>query len=197
MRRVFVAGLLVVALAPALEAKGKPLLTMALVRAQCASPPPAPPAPCAPAFDFATGTVTLTDQKQPTPSCPRTGNPSESPAGSIKLRGVTRDGAPFTGTLFLSIEQVTSFGADTVNGNCQLSGVPPFAIESLTAYVACRTGKCKATILPIGCLPKTCADTPIVSEFGALTVYDVDDPATRIPVARPGIVVTPARSDPP
>jgi hypothetical protein len=195
--RSIVAVSLVLALAPAVGARGKPVLTLGLIRAQCAAPPPAPPVPCAPAFDFASGTVTLTAQKQPTPSCPRTADPRESPAGTIKLRGVTRDGASYSGTLFLSIEQVTSIGADTVNGTCELSGLPPIRVESLVADVACRNGTCKGTILPIACLPKTCADTPIVSEFGALTVYDTSDPATRVAVARPGIRLVPARSDAP
>lgn len=180
MRRPAVVLIAAVAL---LGAKKLPLIAkLNLVQAQCAGPPVAP---CAPAFRFAHGTATLVSGKQPTPTCPRTGNPSESPAGTVELKGVTKDGAPFAGALTVEVVYKTTFGGDQ-NGNCDLLAISPITAPSLIADLRCTNGKCKGTLLPIACLPKTCADAAITSEIVSLEVRE----GTTV-IAVPGTTVAP------
>jgi len=174
---------------------------LALVQAQCAPPLPALPGPCSPHFTFASGTAVLKGAKEPTPTCPRTNMPEETPAGDVKLLRVTKDGAPFTGQLTLQGVLKTTFGVDP-NGNCALAGVQ-IETPSLMGTVSCKKGTCKGALIQAACLPKTCADTPIVSEFGRVElngpkfgpILVLDD--AQLPLATPGTILSPARSDAP
>ena len=84
MRRALpiVLGLMVLAGATAAR---PPTLMLPLVRAQCNGA-----VPCQPAFAFRTGTAQLTGAREPAPTCPKTGKPSETPGGAVQLTGVTQ-----------------------------------------------------------------------------------------------------------
>jgi hypothetical protein len=164
--------------------------TFNLVPAQCDDPQPTPPGPCAPDFTFTRGVVTLLGQKQPKPSCPKTGKPEESPAGSIKMSGVTSAGAPFSGSLVANVTFTATFGVDP-NTNCDLRGVR-LTVPSLSAAITCANGNCKGTFLPIACLPKQCADARVVTELEKIEVLN----GTTV-VARPGTILVPQATDVP
>jgi len=192
MRRPLVPMLLVLlGAAPAAAARLPPPNKLALVQAQCAG---TPPGPCAPAFAFAGGTAVMKTQKHPKPTCPRTGMPTETAAGSVTMVGVTREGASYDGALPVQVVLSTTFGADP-NGNCELSGLHTGPIPSIEGTVECRSGRCKGALFPIACLPKSCADTPITSELISLKV--LDGTAGAQPVATVGTLVIPARTDAP
>jgi hypothetical protein len=178
-----VAAMLV--LAPAVARAGKPgESTLALVQAQCAGPPPAP---CSASFRFARGQAVLRTGKQPSP----TREPSEQRAGELKLTGVTKAGAAFTGALAVEVVYKTTFSADT-NTNCELAGVQ-IETPSLMGTVSCRNGKCSGRLLPIAALPKHCADAGITSELVTLVVRDDGGAALAVP----GTAVVPGRGDAP
>jgi hypothetical protein len=186
--RTMIAVLLVVASgAPALAKKAPAYATLALVQAQCAG---MPPAPCS-AMTFTKGTAVLRTQREPAPTCPKTGQPGESAAGDLTLVGVATGGAAFTGSLPVEVTLKTTFGTDP-NGNCSLSGIQ-IELPSLTATLVCRSGRCKGPLLPIACLEKLCADTPVTTEFTGLVVHD----AAGKDLARPGVVITPSKTDAP
>ncbi len=158
---------------------------LTLIQAQCDA---APPVPCAPAFAFRSGTALLTSAKQPGPTCPRTGAPTESKGGQVNLKGVTKNGAAFSGALPVEVVLRTSFGVDPT-GDCQFAGIPPITIGSLQGTATCTNGTCKGTLHPIACLEPACADVPISSEFVSLTVFD--DAGNRFAV--PGTILVPLR----
>ena len=164
--------------------KPPPPSRLSLVQAQC---PGVPPGPCSPAFAFATGTAVLLGQRQPVPTCPGQKPPV---GGKVTLTKVTKNGAPYTGTLRAGMTLNTTFMTDTHNGNCELSGVQ-IELEALIGEVACQNGKCKGTLLGIGCAPTTCADTLFVTEYGPLVV--TDDAGLRL--ATPGTFVPPLADD--
>ncbi|MGH7895713.1 MAG: hypothetical protein ACREQL_13660, partial [Candidatus Binatia bacterium] len=155
---------------------------------------------CSPSFRFAAGSVTLRSAKEPVPVCPKSNGQdvTEAPAGDVRMTGVAKDGAAFSGTLDATVFYKTTFGDDP-NGNCELRNlqVPNFA--SLLGKVACRNGKCRGTLYPIQCLPKHCADVPIVSELGSVEVGTqsfgpivvFDDAGNAF--ATPGTAVAPGR----
>ena len=145
------------------------------------------PGPCSSLFRMTTGSVTLRGAKQPAP----TRDPSQNNAGDVRLVGVTRGGTPFTGTLAASVVYKTTFGTDA-NGNCVLDGLQ-IATESLTATLACRTGKCKGRLTQIASLPKQCADVAITSEFVSTTVRDEAGAA----LAAAGLAIPAGRADAP
>ena len=93
-----VLGLMVLAGAAAAR---QPILVLPLVQAQCEGA-----VPCQPAFEFRTGTAQLTAAREPAPTCPKTGKPSETPGGAVKMTGVTQNEAPFTGTLAVECEAI-------------------------------------------------------------------------------------------
>jgi hypothetical protein len=157
---------------------------LSLVQAQC---PGVPPGPCSPAFTFATGTAVLIGQRQPVPTCPGQKPPV---GGKVTLTKVTKNGALFTGSLRAGMTLNTTFMADTHNGNCELSGIQ-IELEALIGEVACKNGKCKGTMVGIGCVPTTCADTFFVTEFGPLVVTD----DTGLRLATPGTFVPPLADD--
>ena len=157
-----------------------------LVQAQC---PGRPPGPCSPSFAFASGTAILVGQKEPTPACH---DPERAKGGEVRLAGVTKDGAPFSGTLLVQAELQTTFGTDTNNGNCELQNLQ-VRVPSLSGELACRAGKCKGSLLSVACLPGTCADTLITTEFISLVVQDDGGRS----LATPGTFVAPARVDAP
>jgi hypothetical protein len=170
--------------AEAARPKLPPPNRLALVQAQCQG---VPPGPCSPTFAFATGTAVLTSQRQPVPTCPGQKPP---PGGKVTLTKVTKNGAAFTGTLRAVVNLKTTFAADAHNGNCELSGIQ-IELESLSGDVACRNGKCKGTLLGIGCLPGSCADTLVTTEFVSMVVTD----DAGQPLATPGTFVPPAADD--
>jgi hypothetical protein len=186
--RIVVAVLLVVSGGvPALAKKAPAYATLDLVQAQCAG---MPPAPCS-ATTFTRGTAVLRTQREPSPTCPKTGMPGESAAGDVTLLGVSKGGAPFTGSLPVEVTLKTTFGHDP-NGNCSLSGIQ-IELPSLTGTLVCRSGRCKGPLLPIACLEKLCADTPVITEFTGLVIHD--DAGKDL--ARPGVVIAPSKTDAP
>ena len=197
MRIVAVIALTTAAVAVAGAAKLPPPMRLVLVPAQCNALPPATPGPCS-AMTFASGQVVMKPIREPQPTCPKTGQPTEAPGGDILLRGVAKGGAPFDGQLAAQANLKTTFGDDP-NGNCELHGVQVSNSLSLQGTLTCKKGTCRGTIYPIACLPKTCADTPVVSElgsvqvnaqsFGPVVVFDDADN----PLATPGTTLTPSR----
>jgi hypothetical protein len=188
MNTVFAVLGVLIAVSPT-TAHGKklpPPSKLNLVQAQC---PGHPPGPCSPSFAFTSGTAILMGQKEPTPACH---DPERAKGGEVRLAGVTKDGAAFSGTLLAQAELQTTFGTDTNNGNCELQTLQ-VRVPSLSGELTCRNGKCKGSLLSVACLPGTCADTLITTEFISLVVQD---DAGR-PLATPGTFVAPARSDAP
>jgi hypothetical protein len=169
--------------------KPPPPLKLALVQAQCAGPPIGP---CS-TVTFATGTAVLKGGKEPGPTCPKTGDPKDSPAGTVTLTGASNAAGPLEGATALTAEVIykTTFGTDP-NGNCSLGGVQ-IETPSLTATLTCKKGKCTGTLYPIACLPKNCADTRVTTELSNFAVRDADGKD----VARPGTFLVPAAADAP
>ena len=192
---IALAALLVVGAVHA--AKLPPPMRLNLVQASCNALPPALPGPCS-AFRFTSGTVVMKSLKQPKPTCPETGQPTEAPGGTIQLRGVTKDGAAFSGSLQAQAALKTTFGSDP-NGNCELRDIQVPNLPSLQGALTCRNGTCKGVVYPIQCLPAQCADTPLVSELGTVEVgaqsfgpFLVFDDAGN-PLATPGTALAPSR----
>jgi hypothetical protein len=190
---------IVVALATlAHAAKLAPPMRLNLVQAYCNAVPPAVPGPCSPGFRLTSGSFVMKSLREPQPTCPKTGKPTEAPGGSILLRGVTKDGAPYTGSLHAQASLKTTFGSDP-NGNCELREVQVPNLPSLDGMLACKGGTCKGIVYPIACLPAQCADTPLVSELGSVMVGSqsfgpvlVSDDAGNA-FATPGTTVAPGR----
>jgi hypothetical protein len=191
-----VALALVAAAAPA--AKLPPPMRLNLIPATCAVLPPALPGPCSARVAFAAGTVTLQALRQPQPTCPKTGRPTEAPGGTVRMTGVTTGGAPFSGTLTAQANYKTAFGDDP-NGNCELRNVVVPSFPSLLGTLECRNGKCRGTLYPVECLPAHCADVPVRSEFGTVEaggqqfgpIVVFDD--AGVPLATPGTAVAGGR----
>src|SRR5262245_21918646 len=176
---------LVLTAAVAAEAARGPRLTLPLVRAQCVGA-----VPCSPAFAFRTGVAQLTAAKEPAPTCPKTGKPSETPGGTVQLAGVTRDGAPYSGTLAVEVTNLTTFGSDS--GDCPLNGLQ-IETPTLLGTLACKAGRCKGNVVPSACLPRECADAPITTEFRLLEVLDAPTLENGKAIARPGLFIAPGK----
>lgn len=186
--RTMVALLLIVSSGVPVFAKKAPAYaTLGLVQAQCAG---TPPGACS-GMTFTRGTAALRTQREPSPTCPKTGQPNESSAGDVTMAGVARGGAAFTGSLPVEVTLKTTFGQDP-NGNCSLSGIQ-IELPSLTGTLVCRNGRCKGALLPIACLEKLCADTPVTTEFTGLVIRD--DAGKDL--ARPGVLIVPSKTDAP
>lgn len=193
MRRAMVVTVLAV-VGAAGAAKLPPPMRLTLVQASCNG---TPPGPCS-SFRFTSGMVLMKAVRQPQPTCPRTGQPTEAPGATIQLRGVTKDGAAFGGSLAASANLKTTFGDDP-NGNCELRNVQVPNFMSLAGTLACRNGTCRGTLYPIACLPAQCADTPVVSELGSVElggqsfgpILVLDD--AGLPLATPGTSLAPGR----
>lgn len=184
MRAIVLIVLGATALVTAAPRKPPPPSRLSLVQAQC---PGVPPGPCSPGFAFATGTAVLVGQRQPVPTCPGGKQPS---GGKVMLTKVTKNGAAFSGTLRASVTLKTTFTVDQHNGNCDLSGIQ-IEIPSLMGDVTCGNGKCKGSLVGIGCLPPACADTFFTTEFISLVVSD----DAGQPLATPGTFVPAAADD--
>ncbi len=170
------------------KARLPPPNRFALVQAQCNG---SPPGPCS-AFRFTSGSAILRSARQPAPTCPRTGDdPSENDTGVVRLDGVTVGGTKYTGALAAAVVLKTTFGSDP-NGTCALAGVQ-IELVSLAGTLTCRAGRCAGPLTAIACLPKNCADTPIISEVTSLVVKDSAGNA----LATPGTVLAPAARDAP
>ena len=178
------AMVLVAALAGSAAAKG-PKALLPLVRAQCPGP-----SVCNPEFDFKNGTAELTAAREPAPTCPKTGRPSETPGGRVRLTGVTRGGSSYTGDLAAEVTNQTTFGSD--GGDCSLNDLQ-ITTPTLQGTLACKAGRCKGLVLPISCLPSECADVPLTTELRLLEVLDKPTLEGGRPVARPGFFVAPLR----
>lgn len=184
--RILPIAVLSLGLAVAVHAGRAPVYAkLALVQAQCGQ---IQYAPCAPAFAFKTATAVLTGSKQPNPTCPKTSMPAEAKAGTVKMTGVTKDGAPFTGTLPSETILKTTFGNNPESA-CVLVGTQ-FTGLSLVGDLACRSGKCRANIIPIFCLPPDCADVPITTELVSFKVLD-DSGNPDAAIATPGTLIAP------
>jgi hypothetical protein len=168
MRTLVVIGVITIASA-AVAAKLPPPTKLTLIQASCNALPPAFPGPCSATFRFASGQMTMKSLRQPQPTCPKTGQPTEAPGGTFKLKGVTKNGAAFTGSLEAVGFLKTTFGDDP-NDNFELENVQVPNLQSLQGTLTCKNGTCKGTIYPIQCLPAQCADTPILSELGSAEV---------------------------
>jgi len=189
MPRWWLAAVVVLAAAAGASAKQPLNLTLPLVRAQCEG---TPPGPCSRAFAFTTGVAVLRGNiKEPAPTCPKTNNPTETKVGLVKMAGVAKSGAPFTGQLMVEVDLKTTFGADP-DGNCSLAA-SQLLVASLTGTLDCKGGRCKGALFAIACLPKPCADTPVTTELNLLVVKD----DAGAPLATPGINLVPAKSDAP
>jgi hypothetical protein len=173
-----------------------PPMKFNLVQASCHTEPPGP---CSPNFRFASGGVVMKSIKQPQPTCPKTGQPTEVPGATVQMRGVTKSGAPFSGSLHVIVSLKTTFGDDP-NANCELRNTQvPALIPSLDGMLTCKNGTCKGSPYPIACLPPQCADVPLISELGSVTVNGVsfgpvlvfDD--AELPFATPGSALGAAR----
>ena len=162
-----------------------PKMLLPLVRAQCPGP-----APCLPAFAFRIGAASLTAQKEPAPTCPKTGRPSDTSGGTVRLAGVTKDGAPYNGSLAVEVTNQTTFGSDA--GDCPLNGLQ-IETPTLLGTLACKAGRCKGSLLPFACLPRECADVPITTEFRLLEVLDAPTVEGGKAIARPGLFVAPGK----
>ena len=177
-----VLGLMVLAGAAAAR---QPILVLPLVQAQCEGA-----VPCQPAFEFRTGTAQLTAAREPAPTCPKTGKPSETPGGAVKMTGVTQNEAPFTGTLAVEVTNLTTFRSDA--GACPLNGLQ-IETPSLNGTLTCKNGLCKGSVLPAQCLPRECADASITTELRLLEVLDVPTLEGGRAIARPGLFVAPGK----
>jgi hypothetical protein len=142
------------------------------VQAQC---PGTPPGPCSPAFAFTSGTALLIGSKQPQPVCHEPELPN---GGQVRLAGVTKNGAAFSGTLPVRVTLKSTFATDTNNGNCELQNLQ-IQLESLLGDLTCRAGKCKGVLHGLACLPGSCADTLLTTEFVSLVVQDDAGTAAR------------------
>src|SRR5262249_12487253 len=160
--RLTVVALLVAAI-PCAAAKG-PKMVLPLVAAQCAGP-----APCNPDFTFKAGSAELTGAKEPAPTCPKTGKPTETPGGSVRLTGLAKNGAPYSGNLVAEVTNQTTFGTD--GGDCELDNLQ-ITTPTLQGTLACKAGRCKGVVVPTACLPSQCADVPVTTEFRLLEVLD-------------------------
>ena len=168
----------------ALAAKG-PKMILYLVPAQCPGP-----VLCMPDFSFKSGVAVLTAAKEPAPTCPKTGRPSETPGGSIRLTGVMLRNAPYSGPLTTEVTNQTTFGSD--GGDCSLNGLQ-ITTPTLQGTLTCKSGRCKGLVLPTACLPAECADVPVTTEFQLLEVLDAPTLEGGKAIARPGFVVAPLR----
>jgi hypothetical protein len=161
---------------------------LSLVQAQCGQ---LTIAPCAPAFAFKSGVAALTTLREPAPTCPRTGLPEEAKAGTVTLTGVTKDGAPFTGTLPTETVLKPTFGANPAS-SCVLAGIPSAPVVGVVGDLTCRNGKCRARLKPPVCLPAECADVPVTAELVSFKVLDGSGNPEAV-VATPGTFIAPKR----
>jgi hypothetical protein len=178
-------------------AKLPPPMRLTLIQASCNALPPSLPGPCSATFGFKTGEVVMKAIRQPQPTCPKTGQPSDAPGGDVRMTGVVKSGAPFSGTLDVQASLKTTFGADP-DGDCELRNLYIGNFPSLVGTLACTRGKCKGKLLPVACLPAQCGDVPVFSElgtvevgvqtFGPVVVFD----DAGAPLATPGTVLAPA-----
>jgi hypothetical protein len=182
--RLGMACLVLVVLAGPAFAKG-PKMVLPLVPAQCAGA-----APCSPDFAFKSGVAVLTAAKEPAPTCPKTGKPSETPGGTVRLSGVTLRGTAYTGALTAEVTNQTTFGSD--GADCSLNGLQ-ISTPTLQGALACRAGRCKGLVLPIACLPEECRDVPVTTEFQLLEVLDAPTLEGGKAIARPGFFIAPLR----
>lgn len=162
-----------------------PKMVLPLVPAQCPGP-----VLCMPDFAFKSGVAVLTAAKQPAPTCPKTGRPSETPGGTIRLSGVTLRNAPFTGALTTEVTNQTTFGSD--GGDCPLNALQ-ITTPTLQGRLSCKGGRCKGVVFPVACLPAECADVPVTTESQLLEVLDVPTLEGGKAIARPGFIVAPLR----
>src|SRR5262249_56241291 len=115
---------------------------------------------------------------------------SETPGGSVKLTGVTRNGAPYDGSLAVEVTNLTTFGSD--GGDCPLNGLQ-IETPTLNGTLACKGGRCRGSVLPAACLPRECADVPVTTELRALEVLDAPTLEAGKAIERPGLSIAPAK----
>src|ERR1700750_2826560 len=107
--RIAIAFAVLLVAAGAYAAELPPPSKLSLVTASCNFPAPGIPGPCAPSFTFESGQVVMKSAKEPGPTCPKTGQPTETPGASIVMKGVAKSGAKFTGTLKAEASLKTTF----------------------------------------------------------------------------------------
>jgi hypothetical protein len=106
------------------------------------------------------------------------------------MAGVTRDGAPYTGSLAVEVTNQTTFGSG--GGDCPLNGLQ-IETPTLLGTLDCKAGRCSGKLLPSACLPRECIDAPITTEFRLLEVLDVPTLEGGKAIARPGLFVAPGK----
>jgi hypothetical protein len=184
MRSLLIVSLALTGLAGVASGKG-PKMILPLVPAQCAGS-----VRCMPDFSFKSAVAVLTAAKEPAPTCPKTGRPSEIPGGTLHLTGVTLRNAPYTGALTAEVTNQTTFGSD--GGDCSLNGLQ-ITTPTLQGTLSCKGGRCKGQVFPTACLPAECADVPVTTEFQLLEVLDAPTLEGGRAIARPGFVIAPLR----
>jgi len=183
--RTSLIGFVWVVLATPAHAGGVPAFAkLALVPAQCGT---TTFGPCAPAFAFRSGSVTLFGSREPTPTCPGSSVPTQK-VGTVTLKGVTKDGMPFSETLHSQTYLKTTFGNE---GTCSLRGTQVI-VPSLTGDLTCKAGNCRGVLLQVACLPADCTHTTITTEFVSFSIFENPMDANAV-IAAPGTILAPLR----
>src|SRR5262249_25879011 len=105
-----------------------------------------------------------------------------TPGGSVRLTGLAKNGAPYSGNLVAEVTNQTTFGTD--GGDCELDNLQ-ITTPTLQGTLACKAGRCKGVVVPTACLPSQCADVPVTTEFRLLEVLDAPTLEGGRPIARP------------
>ena len=184
MRTLLIGFASVVLAVPAHAGRAPAFAKLALVPAQCGT---TTFGPCAPAFAFRSGTVTLFGSKEPAPTCPGSSIPTQK-VGTVTLKGLTRDGGAFSGTLHSQTVLKTTFGSE---GTCSLRD-SQVIVPSLTGDLTCKAGSCRGVLLQVACLPSDCTHTSITTEFESFSVFE-DPMNPSVAIATPGTILVPLR----
>ena len=183
--RTLLIGFLSVVLATRAQAGRAPAFAkFALVSAQCGT---TTYGPCTPAFAFRSETVVLFGSREPAPTCPGSSIPKQK-VGMVTLKGLTQNGAPFSGTLHSETMLKTTFGSE---GSCSLRGTQ-VTVPSLTGDLTCKAGTCRGVLLQVACLPSDCVHTSITTEFADFRVFE-DPMDQNAVIARPGTFLAPLK----
>ena len=112
----------------------------------------------------------------------------EQKVGIVTLRGLTKNGAPFSGRLHSETVLKSTFSSE---GPCSLRGTQ-VVVPSLTGDVSCKAGGCRGVLLQVACLPSDCVHSSITSEFVSFKLLDEGMDPNAI-IAAPGTFLAPLR----
>ena len=184
MRTLLIGFVWVVLATPAHAGRVPAFAKLALVPAQCGT---TTFGPCAPTFAFRSGSVTLFGSREPAPTCPGSSVPTQK-VGTVTLKGVTKDGMPFSETLHSQTYLKTTFGNE---GTCSLGGTQVI-VPSLTGDLTCKAGNCRGVLLQVACLPADCTHSTITTEFVSFSIFENPMDANAV-IAAPGTILAPLR----